>query len=62
MQFGRRIQDSIANPDFVKLADSFGLQGVRVDTPEGLSAALSSALRADASVIIEVMDDVGSPY
>jgi acetolactate synthase-1/2/3 large subunit len=62
MQYGRRIQDNLANPDFVKLADSFGLQGARVDTPEGLSAALSSALRADASVIIEVVDEVGAPY
>jgi len=62
MYFGRRIQADLVNPDFVKLAESFGLQGVRVDTPEGLGGALSSALRADSAVVIEVIADVGSPY
>jgi len=62
MYFGRRIQADLANPDFVKFAESFGLHGVRVDSPEGLSTALSSALREDAPAVIEVADDVGSPY
>ena len=62
MYFGRRIQDDLVNPDFVKFAESFGAQAARVDSPEGLSAALSSALRADSSVVIEVTDEVGSPY
>ena len=62
MYFGRRIQADLANPDFVKFAESFGLHGVRVDSPEGLSAALSLALREDAPAVIEVADEVGSPY
>lgn len=62
MYFGRRIQTELANPDFMKLAESFGIQATRVDTPEGLSAALASAVRADSSVLIEVVDDIGSPY
>jgi acetolactate synthase-1/2/3 large subunit len=62
MYFGRRIQETHGNPDFVKFAESFGVQAARVDSPEGLSAALSSALRADSSVVIEVVDEIGSPY
>jgi acetolactate synthase-1/2/3 large subunit len=62
MYFGRRIQDNIANPDFVKFAESFGIQAARVDSPEGLSAALASAVKADSPVVIEVADNVGSPY
>ena len=62
MYFGRRTQDDLVNPDFVKLAESFGLKGARVDSPEGLGGALSSALRANEAVLIEVADEVGSPY
>ena len=62
MSFGRRIQDDLVNPDFVKFAESFGIQAARVDSPEGLSAALSSAIKADSPAVIEVADNVGSPY
>ncbi|UCD58065.1 MAG: thiamine pyrophosphate-binding protein [Candidatus Hydrogenedentota bacterium] len=62
MYFGRRIQSDLVNPDFTRFAESFGVEGVRVDSPGGLLSALSSALGSDSMVLIEVADDVGSPY
>jgi acetolactate synthase-1/2/3 large subunit len=62
MYFGRRIQADLANPDFMKLAESFGVEGARADSPQGLSSMLASALRSDSMSIIEVTDDLGSPY
>ena len=54
-QFGsRHIADVLHNPDFVKLAESFGAIGMRVETPDALSIALKRAFHADAPVLIEV--------
>ena len=42
------------NPDFVRLAQSFGAQAWRTDTPAGLRDCLGQALQADAPAVIEV--------
>ena len=44
------------NPDFVKLAESFGARGVRVEreNADALHAALGEALATDAPTLIEV--------
>jgi acetolactate synthase-1/2/3 large subunit len=62
LEYGRRIQADLVNPDFVKLAESFGLKGVRTNSPSGLRSALSSTLKSNSTTIIEVADDIGSPY
>lgn len=54
---GRIIGSELANPDFVKLADSFGMAGQRVNTPAGLRQALEKALANDAPALIEVQVD-----
>lgn len=51
---GRIIATDLYNPDFVKLADSFGLAGMRAEGPEGLRAALREAFKIDGPVLIEV--------
>jgi acetolactate synthase-1/2/3 large subunit len=51
---GRVIASDLANPDFVALAQAFGISGVRVQTPDGLEGALREALAADEPVLIEV--------
>ena len=51
---GHVIGAQLRNPDFVKLADSFGMAGYRVDTPGGLRQALEKAFAADAPALIEV--------
>ncbi|QBP14123.1 hypothetical protein DDF84_022775 [Cupriavidus metallidurans] len=51
---GRFIGSELVNPDFVKFAESFGVQGVRVDSVIGLRRALDQAFAADRPVLIEV--------
>ena len=52
---GRFIGSDLQNPDFMKLADSFGLLGIRVDSPDGLRTALSKAFKEDGPSLIEVV-------
>ncbi len=62
--FGNRvIASDLKNPDFVKLADAFGLMGLRATTPEGLRAALKKALAAGEPALIEVpVGQMPSPW
>jgi acetolactate synthase-1/2/3 large subunit len=54
-QFGNRlIACDLANPDFVKFAESFGVAGRRATTPEELRAALRASFAARESTLIEV--------
>ena len=55
-RFGNRlIASDLANPDFVKFAESFGAAGERARGPEELRAALRRALaRRDGPTLIEV--------
>ncbi|KAB0622586.1 thiamine pyrophosphate-dependent enzyme [Castellaniella defragrans] len=54
---GRTIGSELSNPDFVKLAESFGIAGQRVQTPAQLAQALERAFAADAPALIEVPID-----
>ena len=51
---GKLIASDLVNPDYVKLADAFGIAGYRVDTPEAFGQALDDALSSDAPALIEV--------
>jgi acetolactate synthase-1/2/3 large subunit len=51
---GRIIGSDLKNPDFMGLADCFDVMGLRVDSPEGLRAALNEALKAESPALIEV--------
>ena len=51
---GRVIGSDLRNPDFVKLAESFGVAGYRVNQPAQLRAVLEKAFAADAPALIEV--------
>ncbi len=53
-RFGRVIASDLRNPDFVRLAESFGMRGRRADGPDGLGAALREALDAEGPTLIEV--------
>ncbi len=44
----------LANPDFVKLAESFGAIGMRADDPMDLEAMILAALEQQAPVVIDV--------
>lgn len=56
---GRFLGAELTNPDFVRLAESFGAMGIRVESPAALKPALERALAADAPVVIEVMGTPG---
>ncbi len=57
---GRVIGSDLVNPDFVKLAEAFGVEAHRVSTPDALKGALAAAFAADAPVLIEVPVERGS--
>ncbi len=51
---GRYIASELVNPDFVGVAESSGILGVRVDSVDGLVGALGEALRSEVATLIEV--------
>lgn len=51
---GRIVASELQNPDFVKLADAFGVAGYRVASPEALRPVLEQALSRDVPALIEV--------
>jgi acetolactate synthase I/II/III large subunit len=56
---GHLIGEALVNPDFVRLAESFGAVGFRATNPVELRVALERALRLDAPVVIEVPSEPG---
>ncbi|MCF8475356.1 MAG: hypothetical protein K9G26_11740 [Emcibacter sp.] len=57
---GHLIGSDLKNPDFIKLADSFGLKGYRVKSPAELKPALEKAIMLNEPVLIEVVMERGS--
>jgi acetolactate synthase-1/2/3 large subunit len=51
---GRVLGADLQNPDFLKLADAFGVRSERVGSPEALRASLSRALDSGEPWLIEV--------
>ncbi len=56
----RLIGSDLENPDFVRLAESFGISGYRVTSPQQLKPVLEKAVAQDRPVLIEVMQERGS--
>ena len=50
----RLIGVDLHNPNFPKMAESFGLAGVRTTTPDGLRRELAAALKRRGTTLIEV--------
>jgi acetolactate synthase I/II/III large subunit len=60
-QFGGRLLGSeLVNPNFVALAESFGVSAASVSSPQALRPALERAFAADRPVMIEVRVPRGS--
>ena len=51
---GRVVASDLVNPDFVKLAESFGVATARVTSPEGFRPALEKALAHGGPYLIEI--------
>lgn len=45
------------NPDFVKLAESFGAEGVRVERPSELKEAIERGLKSDVLFVVDAIVD-----
>lgn len=61
VQFGgRTIGSRLRNPDFLKLAGSFGIAAQRVSTPAALRTALDTALAENRPALIEVAVEPGT--
>ena len=59
----RPIASDLSSPDFVKLAESFGVRGLRANTPAQLRAHLKNVLFDNAPTVIEVpVGDFPSPW
>ncbi len=50
----RTIASKLTNPDFQKMAESFGLRSWRVDSPATLGPALTEAISHDGPCLVEV--------
>ena len=51
---GRTIGAKLHNPDFMKLADAYGVHGVRANGPDELESALRESLTIEKPTLIEV--------
>ncbi len=60
---GRIIGAELRNPDFVRLADAYGVVGVRADGPSQLRSMLRRAIASDRPSLIEVpVGPMPSPF
>jgi acetolactate synthase-1/2/3 large subunit len=51
---GRQIASELKNPDYLKIADGFGITGRRTETGEGLQSAIEEAMKANEPTLIEI--------
>jgi acetolactate synthase-1/2/3 large subunit len=51
---GRTIASDLLNPDFLKLADAFGISGRKAESPGQLQQAIEESLQADEPTLIVV--------
>lgn len=51
---GRYVAVDLVNPDYVKLADAYGIEGIRANSPEELASALERSKSSEMPVIIDV--------
>ena len=51
---GNLIGTDLVNPDYVKLADAFGIRGLRVGSPAALTGAVREAIAGNEPCLIEV--------
>ena len=60
---GKLIASDLYNPDFVKLAEAFGVLGMRAETPDELRAAIEKGFAANHPTLIEVpVGEMPSPW
>jgi len=59
----KNLGSDLINPDFVKLADSYGVAGFKADSPESLEETLKKAITLNKTALIEVsIGETLSPF
>jgi len=53
-KYGRSFNVEFTNPDFVKLAESFSVNGIRIEKAEDLQGILKEATKSSSISIIDV--------
>lgn len=60
---GREIAVDLRNPDFMKLADAFGVQGLRATTPQELERAIAEGFDTPGPTLVEYpIGEVPDPW
>jgi len=62
---GRLIGSELKNPDFLKLADAYGVPAARIHSPGQLRPALERAFAASEPFLIEIptrLEEEGNPW
>jgi len=60
---GKELAVELKNPDFMKLADAFGIQGFRVKTPAELERAIGEGFATPGPTLIEYpIGEVPDPW
>jgi acetolactate synthase-1/2/3 large subunit len=57
---GRLVGSELTNPDFMKIAEGFGVDAYRVNSPQLLKTALAKAIDLDRPALIEITVETGS--
>jgi len=57
LQKERPLASEFMGDDFARIAEGYGCQGIRVDKPAALSAALKRALNSGQPTVIDVIID-----
>ena len=52
--FGRAIAYELTNPNLVKLGDAYGMRAVRLSSPDEIGPAVTAAVAADRSTLIDL--------
>lgn len=60
-RFGRATAHALANPDFVRLGEAFGMHARRLESPDAIGDALAEALAGDRATLIEVPLELRPP-
>ena len=60
-RFGRATAYTLANPDFVRLGEAFGMRALRLASSDEIGPALAAALAGDQSTLLEVPLELRPP-
>jgi acetolactate synthase-1/2/3 large subunit len=62
LQLGGRVYGTQhSNPDFARLAESFGAKGWRLENPEDVPSVVQTAMDSEGTVVVDVMIDDKAP-